>query len=88
MPAKHDPAYEQLVAFLVDLTGSEVPRNEPDSPLISSGLLDSMAAIEVLLFLEPLVGRELSPTEIMREQFDSVNMIYAFLQANRQPAGT
>jgi acyl carrier protein len=43
-----------------------------DTPLISSGLVDSFALVEVLLHLEKLTNRKIPPGEVSPSDLDSV----------------
>ena len=71
--------YEELEAQLLDLLEEicEEPavREERDIDLFEAGLLDSMAAIEVLVAIEENFGVEIAPTAVEREEMNTVNKI-------------
>ncbi|MEG1850042.1 MAG: phosphopantetheine-binding protein, partial [Oscillospiraceae bacterium] len=66
---------EQVLALLIDICGEEGLREHPDTDLLESGLLDSLAFIELLDALEDTFGVELQPTQIPRESWRSVDSI-------------
>ena len=53
----------------------EVIREERDIDLFKAGLLDSMAAIELLVGIESEFGVVIAPTAVEREEMNSVNKI-------------
>jgi acyl carrier protein len=46
-----------------------------DTPLVSSGLVDSFALIEVLLQLEKVTNRKISPSDVSPNDLDSVGQM-------------
>ena len=48
-----------------------------DTPLVSSGLVDSFALIEVLLELETVTKRKISPGKVGATDMDTVNLMLA-----------
>lgn len=55
---------------------------EPDTPLIESGLVDSVLAVEIVMAVEAQFGARVPPTEIA-EHLASVNALAAFVQSTR-----
>ncbi len=43
-----------------------------DTPLVSSGLVDSFALVEVLLHLEKVTNRKISPGDVSPNDLDSI----------------
>lgn len=68
---------ERLLTLIEDICGDEVVREERDMDLFDAGLLDSMAAIELLVALESDFGVAIAPTELEREEMNTVNLILA-----------
>ena len=66
---------EKTLAMLAEICDDEVVYEERDIDLFEAGLLDSMAAIEVLVDIEELFGVEIAPTAVEREEMNSVNKI-------------
>ena len=66
---------EKVLDILEDVCGDEAVREERDIDLFDAGLLDSMGAMEVLVEIENVFGLEIAPTEIAREDMNTVNLI-------------
>jgi D-alanine--poly(phosphoribitol) ligase subunit 2 len=64
--------------FRVDLDDIDV-----DTPLLSSGLIDSFATVELLLHVESLAGTRVDPDDVALENLDSVARIAAFVHQLR-----
>jgi len=55
-----------------------------DTPLLTSGRLDSTAVFQLLLWIEERVGHPIDVTAIdMPAQWDTVNAIMAFIESER-----
>ena len=68
---------ERLLALIEDIVGDPVVREERDMDLFEEGLFDSMAAIELLVSIEDAFGISIAPTEVEREDMNTVNLIIA-----------
>jgi acyl carrier protein len=55
-----------------------------DTPLLDSGILDSLSLLRLVVFLEERVGFTMSDVDLLPANFASVNAICAFLRA-REP---
>ncbi len=55
-----------------------------DAPLFSTGVIDSFAMVELLLFLQSHTGAKLGPEDVDLDNFDSIARIMAFAAA-REP---
>lgn len=66
---------EQVLEMLEEICDDEAVREERDIDLFAAGLLDSLAAIEVLVDIEERFGVEIAPTEVERNAMNSVNKI-------------
>lgn len=66
---------ERLLDMLADICEDDVVREERDINLFDAGLLDSMTMLEVLVDIEDSFGITIAPTEIEREDMDTVNKI-------------
>lgn len=59
----------------------EDPKALGDSmPLLSSGVLDSVALIKLVSYLEQHYGIELKPHEVTPDRFDTISQMSAALQ--------
>ena len=54
-----------------------------DTPLISGGILDSIATLKVVLFLEDRYGVVLAAHEVDRERLDTLDRIAELLASKR-----
>ena len=68
---------EKLLDLIADICGDDVVREERDIDLFEEGLLDSMAAIELLVGIEDVFGISIAPTELDRSEMNTVNLIAA-----------
>ncbi|HCK08858.1 MAG TPA: phosphopantetheine-containing protein [Candidatus Latescibacteria bacterium] len=69
---------EKLLAYLADrIDGTEL---EDDTPIFSSGLIDSFDMVDLVLFIEKEAGLEMQAAEITLENFDSLGKILAFVE--------
>ncbi len=66
---------ERLLDLIEDITGEPEIREERDIDLFEEGLLDSMAGIELLVELEEQFDVSIAPTELEREEMNTVNKI-------------
>jgi acyl carrier protein len=57
-----------------------------DTPLLSSGLLDSVAVEELLRFLEEDFGIEFEDEELNAEAFETIDVIAVLVEAKRGAA--
>lgn len=66
---------ERMLDLIEEVCDDEVIREERDIDLFKAGLLDSMAAIELLVGIESEFGAVIAPTAVEREEMNSVNKI-------------
>ncbi len=71
----HEEVEGTMLDLLEEVCDDEAVREERDVDLFEAGLLDSMAAIEVLVGIEERFGVEIAPTEVEREEMNTVNKI-------------
>lgn len=65
----------RMLDLIEEICDDEVVREERDIDLFETGLLDSMAAIELLVGIESEFGVVIAPTAVEREEMNSVNKI-------------
>lgn len=66
---------EQVLDLMEEICDDEAVREERDIDLFDAGLLDSMAAIEVLVGIEERFGVDIAPTAVEREEMNTANKI-------------
>ncbi|MBQ9043358.1 MAG: D-alanine--poly(phosphoribitol) ligase subunit DltC [Eggerthellaceae bacterium] len=71
----HENLDQEIVDLLVDLTGEDELGDYRDVDLFEEEVLDSLSAIEVLVALKQRFGVSIAPTELEREEMNSVNKI-------------
>ena len=55
---------QQMIAYITyDIVRNPLITIEPDTPLISSGLIDSFALVDILVRLEEVTGRKIPAGE-------------------------
>ncbi len=69
---------DALLTYLQKKLRVDVSKVDDDSELFSSGLIDSFAMVDLLVFLEKQTGSKLGPEHITVENFDSVSRILSF----------
>lgn len=65
----------RALEMLEEICDDEAVREERDVDLFEAGLLDSLAAIEVLVGIEENFGVEIAPTAVERKEMNTVNKI-------------
>lgn len=68
---------EQIVDLVVEISGEDEVADDRDMDLFEEEMLDSMAAIELLVAIKEEFGVSIAPTELEREQMNTVNKIIA-----------
>ncbi len=66
---------EKVLDMLEDICDDDAVREERDIDLFDAGLLDSMAAIELLVAIEEDFGVQVAPTAVDRDEMNTVNKI-------------
>ena len=66
---------EKVLDMLEDICDDDAVREERDIDLFDAGLLDSMAAIELLMAIEEEFGVQIAPTAVDRDEMNTVNKI-------------
>lgn len=71
---------ERIIELLIDITGEEEIGDYRDDDLFEEDVLDSLGAIELLVRLKEEFGIAIAPTELEREEMNSVNKIVERVQ--------
>lgn len=71
---------QEIIGMLVDLTGEEELGDYRDVDLFEEEVLDSLGAIEVLVAIKQKFGVSIAPTELEREEMNTVNKIIERVQ--------
>jgi acyl carrier protein len=68
------------------LPGEKASNLKDDTPLRTSGILDSVATIRLVDFVEARFGIEVEAHEASVDNFESINSIAAFVEAKKVSA--
>lgn len=72
-----DNLEKQIIDLIVEITDEEDVAEERDIDLFEEDILDSMAAIELLVAIKDNFGVTIAPTELEREEMNTTNKIIA-----------
>ncbi|ERL65441.1 D-alanine--poly(phosphoribitol) ligase subunit DltC [Schleiferilactobacillus shenzhenensis] len=75
---------DTVLDILSDLTGSDEVKENLDTDLFKSGLLDSMGTVQLLLELQSQLGVNVPVSEFDRTQWDTPNKIIAKVEQMQQ----
>lgn len=72
--------------FIVDelLVSDGRTKLDPDQSLVSSGVIDSLAILRLIAFLEEQFGIVVEDEEVVSENFETLNVIKAFVEGKKQ----
>ena len=73
----HENLDQEIIDLLVELTGEDELGDYRDVDLFEEDVLDSLGAIEVLVALKDRFGVSIAPTELEREEMNTVDKIIA-----------
>ena len=71
--------------FLKNELGKDVTGVGPDDSLLESGMIDSVAVMQLVAFLETTYGIRVAEDDLMPENFDTLGAIAIFV--NQRVAG-
>jgi acyl carrier protein len=70
----------QLKKFIADTSFIDASKINDDSFIFREGLFDSMGLMSLITFIEENFQIQIKDTELIEENFESVNAIYNFLR--------
>ena len=78
------PLTDSLLAFVRDelLRGRDV-NVDPDTYLFEAGMIDSLAILRLIAFLEKAIGREIADREVVMEHFKTIRTIARTFEGGR-----
>lgn len=78
---------KQLTSYISEklMKGKKVDLTE-DTPLVSSGLIDSFALIEVFLELQKICGKKVPASKVQAKDMDTVRLMFAMAEKFGKPA--
>lgn len=74
--------------FIIDeiLIGDEQTRIEPNQSLLDSGILDSLALLRLIGYIEEHFGVTIDDGEVVPENFETINDISILIKRKKQEA--
>ena len=83
-----DQIKEDLRQYILEefLPGEKPANLRDDTPLRTSGILDSVATLKTVTFVEERYGIEVEAHEAGVENFDTIDSIAAFVQSKKGAA--
>jgi acyl carrier protein len=76
---------QQMVEYIVRLIRKPGMTIEENTPLVSSGLVDSMALVDLLLKLEELTRMRIPVGKVQPKDLDTVALMFATAQRVGKP---
>ena len=69
------------------ITNPELLPLANDTPLLASGILDSLSILKLVLFLDREFGIVVAPEDVIPEHFETIEAICTYLRAEHQVQG-
>jgi acyl carrier protein len=79
------PEAQQMIEHIARLTRKPNMQIDENSPLVSSGLIDSMALVDLLLELEDLTHMRIPAGKVQPKDLDTVAKMFATAQRVGKP---
>jgi acyl carrier protein/D-alanine--poly(phosphoribitol) ligase subunit 2 len=70
-----------IINYLRDNLRLEVASISADTPLVTSGIVDSFSLISLITFIEQKSGIMAAPEDMVIENFDSIKAILGFVES-------
>ena len=75
----------ELVGYIADKVIKGKSEINEDTPLVSSGLVDSFALIEIFLELQRIAGRKVPASKVQPKDMDTVRLMFATAEKFGKP---
>ena len=79
------PESEQMISHIVALIRKPGIAIDENTPLVSSGLIDSMALVDLLMKLEDLTHKRIPAGKVQPKDMDSVAKMFATAERVGKP---
>jgi acyl carrier protein len=76
---------QQLIAFIVEKITKGKGEVTEDTPLVSSGLVDSFALIEIFLELQKIAACKVPASKVQAKDMDTVRLMFATAERFGKP---
>lgn len=72
---------DKLRNFICEKTWVEQDELEDDAPLFSSGIIDSLDLLDLVVLVESELNTKVTPGQLSLANFDSINKIISFSES-------
>jgi acyl carrier protein len=79
---------KELTCFIAEKVVKGKTEINEDTPLVSSGLVDSFALIEIFLELQKIAGRKVPASKVQPKDMDTVRLMFACAEKFGKPVKT
>jgi acyl carrier protein len=79
------PEAQQMIEHIIQLTRKSTVNIDENTRLVSSGLIDSMALVDLLQKLEDLTHMRIPPGKVQPKDLDTVALMFATAQRVGKP---
>ncbi|MGO8793609.1 MAG: hypothetical protein ACLQLC_02205 [Candidatus Sulfotelmatobacter sp.] len=76
---------KELTAYIAAKVVKGKREINEDTPLVSSGLIDSFALIEIFLELQRIAGRKVPASKVQAKDMDTVRLMFALAEKFGKP---
>jgi acyl carrier protein len=76
---------KELVAYISQKVVKGKAEITEDTPLVSSGLIDSFSLIEIFLELQKIAGRKVPASKVQAKDMDTVRLMFATAERFGKP---
>ena len=74
------PEAQQMAEYIIQLIRKPGMLLDENTPLVSSGLIDSMSLVDLLLKLEDLTHMRIPPGKVQPKDMDTIALMFATAQ--------
>jgi acyl carrier protein len=79
------PEAQQMIAYIIHLIRRPGMTIDENTPLVSSGLIDSMSLVDLLLRLEDLTHKRIPAGKVQPKDLDTVAKMFATAERVGKP---
>jgi acyl carrier protein len=76
---------KELTGYIAEKVIKGKSKITEDTPLVSSGLIDSFALIDIFLELQRIAGRKVPASKVQAKDMDTVRLMFATAQRFGKP---
>ena len=72
---------EALMEYLIEQHEVEPDELEDDTPIFSSGILDSFSLVDLILFIEESADLNMDPADVNLDNLDTIGSILEYVES-------